>query len=80
MFKEAINIGKARFKQKHTAVTDDVLESIGFSELRMGDLLLHEIADQYYYVNPKGKLTLIKNEYILSNLVYGKIKYERSVN
>jgi len=79
MLKEAIDIGKAKFQQKRTPVTNKGLLDFGFSQedlrFSMGDLVITLIEGYHYYIHPTGKLTRLNNVYEVSKLVYGKTPY-----
>lgn len=79
MIKEAVKIGKAKFEQRQTPVTNNGLLEFGFrhDDLRfqMGDLIITLIEGYHYYMHPSGKLTRLKNVYEVSKLVYGKTPY-----
>lgn len=79
MLTQAINIGKAKFNQKRTPVTNSGLLEFGFIQedvcFNMGDLMITLIEGYHYYIHPSGKLTRLHNVYEVSKLVYGKTKY-----
>lgn len=75
----AVNIGKAKFKQKRTSVTVSGLLAYGFIRtdniFNIGDLQVFLLEGYFYYISDKFKYIRIENEYTLAKMVYGKTPY-----
>lgn len=79
--KRIISLFKAVVKQSKTEVSDNELILSGFIQsgqrFTMGSLVIRKIGRNYFYLSKYNKPVKIKNMFIVSQLVYGRIDYGR---